>query len=248
MPIEIAGISNRKGWTSTSAIATHKAPFAGLGTVAPSAIKKMDGLQISVLAESNRYIPGAEFSVLFLPALKGLDLEIVGEPKLVVDDSPIWVWRKVPQVPEPGTGIRPGDYAYEAVISSGPFKGHISTITVDLGNCAQVRDSKGQKPRDCKRGVPTVKDTAELPRFVSRWSVNLRQATGEDLKTKRSQVSKALREPRQALQQAVGGIIGTQVKEIKVPAPNAKGGVVGASAAIIGIALAMLTWTQRRQG
>ena len=247
MPIEIAGISNRKGWTSTSAIATHKAPFAGLGTVAPSPIKKMDGLQISVLAESNRYIPGAEFSVLFLPALKGLDLEIVGEPKLVVDDSPIWVWRKVPQEPDPGSGIRPGDYAYEAVISSGPFKGHAG-IAMAPSDCTQKFDSKGNEISwKCKMGTPTVKDTAELPRYVSRWSVMLRPVTGEDLKTKRSQVSKALREPRQALQQAVGGIIGTQVKEAKVPTPKAKAGGVGASAAIIGIALAMLTWTQRRQ-
>ena len=134
---------------------------------------------------------------------------------------------------------------YEAVLSSGPFKGHVGEV-MSPRECTQRFDSKGNEIYwKCKTGTPTAKDTAELPKYVSEWSVMLRPATAVSLKTKGSEVRKAMRDPRSALQKAIGGTVGTQVKEVKVPAPNAKPGI-GGTAAIIGIALAMLTWTQRR--
>jgi len=244
MPMEIEGIRMRRGWTSTSAISTHKAPFAGLGVLPTSPVKTMQGLKVSVLTESNRSVPVGEFNLLFTPVLKELGLELVGKPKLAVDDQPIWVWRKLYQDPS-DPAIKPGEYVYEAVLASGPFKGHVGPVMAP-SDCTQKFDAQGREISwKCEVGTPTVKDTAALPRYVSEWSVMLRPVTAEDMSSKKSEVSKALREPRGTLQKALQGSVGTQVKLAQVESPKAKGTAGGATAAIIGIALAALAWTQR---
>lgn len=249
MPIEIEGL--KRGWTSTSAIAVHKSPFAGLGVIKPSPPAKMtDGLRVSVHVESNRRIPLAEFNILLLPVLEALNLEVIGKPELVVEDSPIWVWRKY-AAGEREDLIRadPNDRSptFIATLAAGPLKGHESEWLVPT-SCLYRGKWTEQDILRCKVGVPTAEDTAELAKIVERWSVRLRRRMPtENLKSKERQVDRALTEPLEKLATFTKSPPVSSVVQAQVPVPKAKarGGAV-ATAAIIGIALSLLTWSQRR--
>ena len=103
----------------------------------------------------------------------------------------------------------------------------------------------------CKLGTPTVKDTALLPKLVENWSVQVRPADLELSESKVKQLKLALRDVRTQLRGLVGDgcLVGSQVVAMEVPAPKPPApkvvkAAVG-SAALIGIALAMLTWGRK---
>lgn len=233
MVMEIEGTR----WTTTSAIAPHNAPFAGLGVVARSPDKKSKGFRVGIRIEGNRLITEAEFNLLLVPVLKNLQLDLAANPRLVIEDSPVWVWRVIRD--------ERGPAGYEAVLATGALKGHSGQIMAP-SDCTEVYDKNtGQSLAwKCKMGTPTQKDTAELPRFVEDWSVLVRPANLEAAGSKIGTIRQALREPSRQLQ-AVARTVYTSVKAVDVPAPKMKGGAaVVTSAAIIGIALAMFTWFQ----
>lgn len=249
MPIEIEGIRGRRGWTSTSAIATHKAPFAGLGVIRPSPTKKTDGLKVSIRVESNRRIPMSEFNILFLPALEAQGLEVVGRPKLIVEDSPIWVWRKYMYgdredivYADPQARKEP---TYIATLAAGPLKGYESDWRAPV-TCLYKGEWEKPEMLKCRIGAPTAKDTAELARVVEEWSVYLRRKNpAENLDTKLREANKALSEPLEKLEVFTRQYPVSAVVKAEVAAPKAKAGI-GGTAAIIGLALAMLTWGLRK--
>jgi hypothetical protein len=220
---------------------------AGLGAVAPGPQKKVQGVRVAVRVESNHRISAEEFGLAVMPVLQEYGLEIVGEPKLVIDDSPIWVWRKVPQDPSI-PGVKPGDFAWMAVLGAGPLKGHEGKVMA-LSDCTQKYDPKTGQELDwkCTVGTPTVEHTAELPKYVEDWSVSTRPVDLELPESKVGQLRAAMRGVRQKLQALAGGMVGTSVKPADVPAPKPAPKLAAATgtAAIIGIALAMLTWGKR---
>lgn len=222
----------------------------GLGAVEPNPTQKTTkGVRVAVRLESNHRVSLEELGLAMIPVLNAQGLQIAGEPRLIVDDSPIWVWQKLMQDPSV-PGIKEGDFAWMAVVASGPLKGHEGMVMAP-SECTQKYDPKTGQELDwkCVIGTPTVKDTAELPKFVEDWSVLARPADLELPESKVAQLKAALRPVRQQLQTLAGGMVGTQVVVTDVPAPQppatkAVKAAVG-SAAFIGIALAMLTWGRK---
>lgn len=138
MPMEIEGWDHAR-WTSTAAFPTRNAPFAGLGAVVPPGAKKKKvaqnttpGLQILIrkCVESKFMASGAggvgggavyrmpteeEVYLSVVPKLQELGFEVVGKPKFVYDDNPVWMFRKI------GKAL----CKYELYMGSGPFAGII---------------------------------------------------------------------------------------------------------------------------
>ena len=205
----------------------------GLGVVQTTPPqKKVKGVRVAVRAESDHRISSEEFALAVVPVLREQGLELVGEPKLVVDDSPIWVWRKM-------LGDKPEDTFFMAVVAAGPLKGHEGTAMAPLERTQNYVPETGEENSwKCKVGTPTVKDTAELPKFVEDWSVMARPVDLELTESKVRQLRVAMRPVRQQLRALAGGSVGSKIVAADVPAPKAKAAtVVGTSAAIIGIAL-----------
>jgi hypothetical protein len=217
----------------------------GLGAVPPNPQKVTEGVRVALRVESNHRVSAEELGLAVIPVLNKLGLQIAGEPKLIVDDSPIWVWKKM--LPD-----KPEETYFQATVAVGPLKGHEGTAMAPT-NCTQKYDPQTGEEISwkCKLGTPTVKNTAELPRFVSDWSVMARPADLELPESKVKQLKLALRDVRAQLRGLVGAgcMVGSSVKVVEVPAPKPPApkvvkAAVG-SAAIIGIALAMLTWGKK---
>ena len=237
MPIEIEGPLGQL-------LPRYITDLGAIKTISPQ--KMVKGVRVAVRTESNHMISAEEFGLAVLPVLQEHGLMVVGEPKLVVDDSPIWVWVKLPQDPSI-PGIKPGDFAWMAVLNSGPLKGHEGMVMAP-SDCTQKYNPKtGQELGwKCKVGKPTVKDTAELPKYVEDWSVTTRPVDLELPESKVGTLRQAMRSVRQKLQ-GLAVTVGTSVKGVDVEAPKPAPRLAAATgtAAIIGVALAMLTWGRR---
>jgi len=202
-----------------------------------------NGVRVALRIESNHRVSAEEIGMAVIPVLNAQGLQIASDPKLIVDDSPIWVWQK--RLPD-----KPAETYFQSVVASGPLKGHEGTAMAP-SDCTQKYDpNTGEEISwKCKLGTPTVKDTAALPKFVMDWSVLARPADLELPESKVVGLKQAMRPVRQQLQGLVGDncLVGTQVTAVEVPAPQPKAtakAVLG-SAAFIGIALAMLTWGRK---
>lgn len=228
-------------WTTTSARATHNAPFAGLGTIEIPRGKAL-GLKIILpkAVESDWLAGGAggpvggyitriptkeEVSILIVPKLKEMGFKFIGEPKFVVDDNPMWSVRATtPEIRK----MQGADCRYELYIGSGPFAG---------------------RAYSCFRQIPTLEEKIKrAPKGFFQWSAIIRPIDGKLPVERRGEVTKVVREANGALMSIVGeggGITGRQKKPYTVepiPVPKPKGRAI---AAIIGIGLSLLTWGGR---
>jgi hypothetical protein len=181
---------------------------------------KVAGLRVRERAVGNQRISEAEFGALLNPVFRAQGFEVVGT-KLVVDDNTVWRWVKAivpPQVGEPDVE----GPVWQAVVASGPFAGYESS--------------------NMSTSAPTMRDTAELPRYVEEYTVLLRPTSLERPEGKVGPLNAALRDVLRQLRTAKNAAILTSTSVVPLDAPKPKSSPVAAvlgSAAIIGFALTM---------
>ena len=230
MPMEI----EMTRWTATKPLV--RAPSAALGAVATSPEKTVGGYRARVNIESNQTLSAADLGLLLVPPLQGLKLEFVEPPKLVVEDSPIWVWQAIKDAK--------GQVGYQAVLMAGALKGYQGTV-MSPSDCVEVVDEKTGESLSwkCKLGVPTTKDTAVLPRCIMAWSALVRPAS---LESSASAIRKALKTAIVPLMSIAVSPIEVLAEAIQVPAPKSKMGGVGLIlVGALGVTLAALKWGKK---
>jgi hypothetical protein len=72
-----------------------------------------------------------EISLLVIPPMQAEGFELVGEPTYVVDENPIWVWRR-------NTSWCGTEDPYQLVVGSGPFKGYPSWCMIGTPNVQET--------------------------------------------------------------------------------------------------------------
>jgi hypothetical protein len=162
-----------------------------------------------------------EISLLVIPPMQAEGFELVGEPKYVVDENPIWVWRR-------NTSWCGTEDPYQLVVGSGPFKGY---------------------PSWCMIGTPNVQETVKYgDKAIVLWSAVFRSTDLELLTTKLGRLRVLERHARRdlALIAGEGGEGGPARKDFKaeiVPVAEQEketgGAAAVAIAAIVGIGLMM---------
>jgi len=246
MPMEIEGWDHAR-WTSTAAFPTRNAPFAGLGAVVlPGAEKKLaqnttQGLKLIIrrCVESKFMAMGAggvgggamyraptaeEVALSVVPKLQELGFEVVGEPKYMLDDNPVWMYRKV------GKPL----CKYELYLGSGPFTG------LTTGTC-QDKPTVENKIKFA-------------PMSIYQWSADIRPVERELTEEKQREVLRVMRESHEVLGKISGLCIMAfkrtgkpfLVDPVPVPdPPTPNKSFFGTTALIIGLALAGMTFIKR---
>lgn len=250
MPIEIEAGLSRSRWTTTHPQVTARAPFAGLGAVAPAPVAvppmpkgTVPGIRIRIfkLVESTWMAAGAgasdgrsgyttrtptkgEISLLTVPAMQAHGFELVGQPKYVVDEHPIWLWRSAIAACKDWCAPQ---CTYQLYVGSGPFKGLTGS---------------------CMEGPPNVGDTVKHgAKAIVEWTGVFRSTDLELPSSKIGQIRETERSVRKVLAEIAGhgGEGGPTRKDFKadvvaVPAPKKETGAAAvAIAAVVGIGLLM---------
>lgn len=230
MPMEIEhhtrrGLPRQSGgglagtsWTTTRVAPTMNAPFAGVDLSAVQA-KLPEGKTLGVKVGMVGQAPGRaptlnELNALFLPVIRSHQFEVVGTPKYVLDDNPVWTWK-----------YDAPNNVWEAVIASGPFAGQTGSVL-----------ALNQNER------PTLKDTLDNPKGLFSYSVVLRPTNLEMPEGKAGILMKAIRDARRPYSN-LGISFSSKYSIVPVAAPKnpEKKGAL-ATAALIGIGISLLSW------
>ncbi len=151
-----------------------------------------------------------------VPKLQDLGFEMVGQPKFVLDDNPVWMYRKV------GKPL----CAYQLYIGSGPFAG------LTLPSCEKTPSLENK--------------LKFAPRGIYQWSVAIRPIDRELTEEKTREVLRVMRESHETLKKISGlcglGFGRTRrpfkIDPIEVPDPPTPGkGLFATTALVIGLAL-----------
>lgn len=167
----------------------------------------------------------SEISLLIIPAMQELGFELVGTPKYIVDENPIWLWRsnisrcKIPNVED--------SPKYELYVGLGPFKGLVGP---------------------CMWGPPNIGDTVKYgPKALVEWTAVFRSTDLESLSSKIGRVREIERHVHRDLLLTAGhgGEGGPTRKDfaaevVAIP-PKKKKVNAGTIGAIIGVALTIFS-------
>jgi len=222
-------------------------PEAALGVLPPPRTEgpKVPGLKLVVIVESDTKIPVENFNALFLSNLESAGFKVVGKPKVVVEDSPIWVWRRYEWGERPDvTNYHPEAQkgpTWIATVATGPFKGYEGEYAAPT-TCVYVKD----KLKSCKTSAPTAQDTADLPKVVEAWEVVLRPVEKGDIESKKAVAGKAILQPLDQLEKGLRAYPKVGMAVVDVEAPPGRGGAgLGMLALAVGIGLALMTWQRK---
>lgn len=224
MPREIETFDGVR-WTTTKVRPTNNAPFAGLqgfGTVAtPTPAGTVQGVTVKVFQgvnASGQRISRSQFDVLFIPEIKRLGFELAGDPELVIDDNPIWLWKQDPQ--EKTT--------WSAVVGSGPFSGLQGSV-ISFGT---------------DTGRPQASDTSKLPVALESWTAALRPTAGVVDDAQLGSLRAALRTVAAPLR-SLAGDGGNATSAVLAPVAKKSGSLLPLIGGALGIALLAMNTVPR---